>query len=59
MLIIVIMLFVFVCGNSNMVSSVMIKKEIIIGYILWDEVVVVMFLWKELLEEKGYKVKVV
>lgn len=35
------------------------KKEITIGYIPWDEDVAVTFLWKALLEEKGYKVKTV
>lgn len=34
-------------------------KEITIGYLPWDEAVAVTFLWKALLEEKGYKVKVV
>ncbi|MGP7818631.1 glycine betaine ABC transporter substrate-binding protein [Niallia sp. 01092] len=34
-------------------------KEITIGYIPWDEDVAVSYLWKSLLEEKGYKVKLV
>lgn len=59
MLTIVIMLLVSACGNSNTASSTTTKKEITIGYIPWDEAVAVTFLWKELLEEKGYKVKAV
>ncbi|MCY9026576.1 glycine/betaine ABC transporter substrate-binding protein, partial [Priestia megaterium] len=55
MLTIVIMLLVSACGNSNTASSTTTKKEITIGYIPWDEAVAVTFLWKELLEEKGYK----
>ena len=31
-------------------------KEITIGYIPWDEGIASTFLWKELLEERGYKV---
>ncbi|MFJ9246478.1 ABC transporter permease/substrate binding protein [Streptomyces sp. NPDC101776] len=32
-------------------------KEITIGYIPWDEGIASTFLWKEILEERGYKVK--
>ncbi|MBE2977064.1 glycine betaine ABC transporter substrate-binding protein [Priestia megaterium] len=59
MLTIVIILLVSACGNSNTASSTTTKKEITIGYIPWDEAVAVTFLWKELLEGKGYKVKAV
>lgn len=59
MLTIVVMLLVSACGNRNTASGTTTKKEITIGYIPWDEAVAVTFLWKELLEEKGYKVKAV
>lgn len=56
-----VMLSLTACGNSasnasdqeNKESS---NKEIKIGYIPWDEDIAVSYLWKALLEEKGYKV---
>jgi glycine betaine/proline transport system substrate-binding protein len=69
---ILMMVLVTACGSNSTTSSEETNitqvepqeggnkgKEITIGYIPWDEDVAVTFLWKTLLEEKGYKVKVV
>jgi glycine betaine/proline transport system substrate-binding protein len=53
------------CGSSSTSSGSAKKeagnnaKELTIGYLPWDEDVAVSYLWKSLLEEKGYKVKLV
>jgi glycine betaine/proline transport system substrate-binding protein len=59
--IIFMMLVVTACGNNSATRSEKTTqeqepKEITIGYIPWDEDVAVTFLWKALLEEKGYTV---
>ncbi|MGG3623477.1 glycine betaine ABC transporter substrate-binding protein [Bacillus gobiensis] len=68
---ILMMVFVTACGSSSTSNTETDtdqgksnkggnkEKEIKIGYIPWDEDVAVTFLWKELLEKKGYKVKAV
>lgn len=35
------------------------NKEVTIGYVVWDEVLAPTYLWKHLLEEKGYEVELV
>ncbi|WP_078412279.1 glycine betaine ABC transporter substrate-binding protein [Priestia abyssalis] len=66
---ILVMMFVTACGSNSVTSGKETNtvqkeggekgKEITIGYIPWDEDVAVTFLWKALLEEKGYKVKAI
>lgn len=65
---ILMMVFVTACGSSSTSRKEADteqneggnkEKEINIGYIPWDEDVAVTFLWKELLEKKGYKVKAI
>lgn len=56
-----IILSLTACGSSASNSSGAENteagsKEITIGYIPWDEDIAVSYLWKSLLEEKGYKV---
>lgn len=46
-------------GSNSEKSASNTSKEISIGYIPWDEDIAVSYLWKALLEEKGYKVKLV
>ncbi|RYM06718.1 glycine betaine ABC transporter substrate-binding protein [Sporolactobacillus sp. THM7-7] len=50
------------CGNTHSTGQTQEgadkDKVITIGYIPWDEDIAVTYMWKELLEEKGYKVKV-
>ncbi|MCH9731857.1 MAG: glycine/betaine ABC transporter substrate-binding protein, partial [Actinomycetia bacterium] len=48
-----IALVVTSCGGSEQAQ----KRELTIGYIPWDEDVAVTYLWKDLLEEQGYGVK--
>ncbi|MGP7818609.1 glycine betaine ABC transporter substrate-binding protein [Niallia sp. 01092] len=51
------------CGSNSSTSGNLSEKsndkEITIGYIPWDEDVAVTNLWKKMLEDKGYKVKIV
>lgn len=61
-----IMVFAAACGSEKTTSGEGTKKEdgdkgkeITIGYIPWDEDVAVSFLWKNMLENKGYKVNLV
>lgn len=48
-----IALVVTACGGSEQAQ----KRELTIGYIPWDEDVAVTYLWKDLLEQQGYGVK--
>ncbi len=48
-----IALIVAGCGGSEQQE----KNELTIGYIPWDEDVAVTYLWKDLLEQQGYDVK--
>ncbi len=48
-----IALVVTACGGSEQEQ----KRELTIGYIPWDEDVAVTYLWKDLLEQQGYGVK--
>ncbi|WP_141432148.1 glycine betaine ABC transporter substrate-binding protein [Bacillus sp. 03113] len=64
-ILITVILSLSACGSksssnsSNQENNSNSKKEITIGYLAWDEDIAVSYLWKSLLEEKGYKVKLV
>ncbi|GGM37972.1 hypothetical protein GCM10011608_23230 [Micromonospora sonchi] len=45
------------CGDGNSGGSAGDSKKISIGYMAWDEAIATSYLWKNLLEEKGYDVE--